>query len=187
MTKEKIRKEIHNLRKNQDSTSKTESEIKVFNFIKNWEYFKKAQNIGIYFSTKYELDTTNIIKEILESKKNCYLPVILNNNTFDFYLYNENIELIHNKYKILEPKPIVENKIDINDLDLIFIPIVAFNENKERLGMGGGFYDRALAKLNANSKTLLVGLAFDFQKNNKLQADSWDINLSHIITEKTIY
>jgi len=188
MTKEQIRKEILNLRKNQDISSKKSAELKVFTNIKNWEYFKKAKNIGIYFSTKYELDTTDIIKEILESKKKCYLPVISNNhNTFDFYLYNQNTTLISNKYKILEPEATSENKIDINALDIIFIPIVAFNENKERLGMGGGFYDRALANLEPDNKTLLVGLAFDFQKNNSLLIEPWDIPMAHIITEKQKY
>lgn len=189
MTKDQIREEILNLRKNQDISSKKKSELEIYNSVINWEYFKKAKNIGIYFATKHELDTNYIIKEILEKQKNCYLPVISNKeNIFDFYLYNQNIKLMPNKFDILEPEAKNENKIDINSLDMIFVPIVGFNENKERIGMGKGFYDRALANLSSNgNKTILVGLAFDFQKNDRIKAENFDIPLDFIITESKKY
>lgn len=188
--KQQIRKQIKEIRANQNIKSKINAEEKVCEYIKNWPIFQKAQNIGIYFSTNDELNTNKIIQEIFKLNKKCYLPVISDteNNNFDFYLYSKDFNLMPNKYNILEPEKNLNNKIDINLLDIMFIPIVAFNTYKDRLGMGGGFYDRVLSKLDLKNKTtILVGIAFDFQLVENLPNDPWDIKLDLIITDKSIY
>ena len=189
-----FRSKIKNLKKNINLQDKKIAEVKIFDFIKTWSLFKNSQNIAIYHSTPEELDTTNIIKEILTLEKNCYLPIInKNNNYFEFYKYSPNIKLIPNKYKILEPEVILKNKINIEKLDIIFIPMVAFTSSRKRLGMGGGYYDKTLKSLlihkqNSNtSNPILIGLAFEFQKLDFIPFEPWDINLDIIVTENNIY
>jgi len=76
------------------------------------------------------------------------------------------------------------------DLDVIFMPLVAFDEFGGRLGMGGGFYDRTLrfvARRRAWSRPHLVGLAYDLQRVPKVHGDSWDVALAKIVTEHSVY
>ncbi|WP_308159728.1 5-formyltetrahydrofolate cyclo-ligase [Coxiella-like endosymbiont of Rhipicephalus sanguineus] len=82
-----------------------------------------------------------------------------------------------------------EKLISIADLDLIFLPLVVFDKRGNRLGRGAGYYDRALAPLKdrAFKKPVLVGIAYNFQKINKIPIEKWDVPLNFVITEKTTY
>ncbi len=90
-----------------------------------------------------------------------------------------------NKYGILEP----QNSLFVaaSDIDMCLMPLVGFNRQGDRLGMGGGYYDRYFA-LNKKQKnpTLLAGIAFDFQEDDTIQAESWDVGLDIIFTNKEV-
>ena len=75
-------------------------------------------------------------------------------------------------------------------MDLLFLPLVAFDTHGNRMGMGGGFYDRSLAFLqqkNGLKKPVLAGLAHEIQKVEQLLTQNWDIPLDFVITEKQLY
>ena len=98
----------------------------------------------------------------------------------NFYSWSFKDPLQVNKYGIPEP---ISNKIVYPDI--LLIPLVAFDKNLNRLGYGGGFYDRYIAKLKKNKKVFKIGFAYSFQKVKKIPISKFDIKLDLIITEKS--
>ena len=109
------------------------------------------------------------------------MPVIKNNFDMDFYNFSLKDPLIINKYGIPEPK-----RINIVYPDIILVPIVGFDKNLNRLGYGGGYYDRIIHKLEKRKKILKIGLAFSKQKINTLPTSKFDKKMDYIVTEKYI-
>ena len=103
----------------------------------------------------------------------------------DFYSYDHLDDLIKNSFNILEPQKDDKHYISPNLLDVILVPLVGFNNKGDRLGMGGGYYDRMLKKVSANC--LILGLAYDFQLVPELKGQHWDMPLDEIITPTTHY
>ena len=100
-----------------------------------------------------------------------------------FFSWKKNEVLVVNKFGLLEP---IKDKAKIPDV--ILIPLLAFDKNKFRLGYGKGYYDRYLNKYIKQYKDIMtVGVAFSFQKHNKLPINKNDVKLDFILTEKGIY
>ena len=117
------------------------------------------------------------------------MPVLQTDRYLDFYSYHTQGLLTKNCFGIKEPEIIKENVILPGDLDLIFLPLVAFDKDGNRLGRGSGYYDHTFAFLKTQSikKPLLVGIAYEFQKIDKIPTDEWDVHLDLVVTEKNIY
>jgi len=113
-----------------------------------------------------------------------YLPRISHYGHHTMRFYSARRLDNHNRYGILEPSPI-GSPIEANQLDVILLPLVAFDRLGSRVGMGAGFYDRALASLahQPSTRPFLVGVAHAFQEVNNLPADHWDIPLNAILTD----
>ena len=109
------------------------------------------------------------------------LPVIKNNFNMDFYKWNLNDPLYLNKYGIPEPKR--KKKLKPN---ILIIPLVAFDKKLNRLGYGGGYYDRLLKKME-NINIIKIGLALSCQKVNKIPTNKFDKKLDYIVTERNLY
>lgn len=146
--------------------------------------YKNALKIGIYFSLKNEVDTTNIIKSALEEKRHIYLPKIINEKEMVFVNIDSIENLEKNAFGIYEPKK-GETIKDINELDLIIMPGICFDKEKNRIGFGKGYYDRALE----NYKNKKIALCFDDQvlKNKIINSDIYDVKIDTLITEKSVY
>jgi 5-formyltetrahydrofolate cyclo-ligase len=103
-----------------------------------------------------------------------------------FSQYNPDTVLIPNRFGIPEPVAAAP-QCAISDLDIIFIPLVAFDEEGHRLGMGAGYYDKTLAGLREQkTRPLLVGLAYELQKANHIPQDAWDISLDMVVTARAV-
>lgn len=156
---------------------------------------KHVTKIAIYLANDGELDTSPFINWCWTNKVSVYLPVIhpFSKGNLLFLRYEKTSTLILNKYGISEPTLDVRNIITVDKLDIIFTPLVAFDTGGNRLGMGGGFYDRTLAnwhiqyQQNKQTKPLPIGLAHDCQKVEKIPFEIWDIPLPKIITPTTSY
>ena len=151
-----------------------------------------SQHIAYYIASDGELDPNVIIHCEQHVNKHYYLPVIdfAQNKKMDFYAHHRNEPLHENRYGILEPQITSQRAADINMLDIIFVPLVAFDKNCNRLGRGAGYYDRALAHLPMHSqqtRPLLVGLAYEFQKIPEFEPKAWDVPLDMVVTECGIY
>ena len=97
----------------------------------------------------------------------------------DFYIYEIYNPLTINSLGI--PQPIKSKKVYP---DILFVPIVAFDKYRNRIGYGGGFYDRYLEKISKKKNCVIIGLAFSFQKVNKIKIEKFDKKLDLILTEK---
>ena len=144
---------------------------------------KKVSNISLYYPCYYEVDVLKILNLGFFKKINFLLPKIKKNNSLDFFKWKKNDTLCLSKFGI--PEPI--NSIKITP-DVILLPLLAFDEKKNRIGYGKGFYDKFLLKfLNKNKRIMTVGVAFSFQKHHKLPINKRDYRLDYIITEKGIF
>ncbi len=145
---------------------------------------KKIKNplVGGYYPVNYEIDCLEILNFFEKKNYKISLPVIGKNNSMEFYKYSFKNELYLNKYGIPEPK-----KKKIVYPDILFVPLVGFDDRLYRLGYGGGYYDRYLNKLGKIKNFTSIGLAFSFQKINRVPNDVFDKKLDMIITTNKTY
>ena len=150
--------------------------------------FLRAKHIACYFSVRDELDTAALFAACWRAGKNCYVPVIDEaTKAMRFAHYVKETPLVANRYGILEP--IAPQFKDNHLLDLVLVPLLAFDQKGFRLGMGGGFYDRSFAfllPLKRPAQPILLGLAFSKQQAHDVYPDDWDVPLDGVITEKQL-
>ena len=143
---------------------------------------RNAQHIALYISFDGEISTDKLIKILWAQGKQVYLPVLhpFNPNHLLFLRYLPDIPMVKNKFGIWEPKLNVQNVLPLDELDILFTPLVAFDKQGNRLGMGGGFYDRTLQNWQ-NSSFIPVGLAHQCQQVEQLPTEAWDVPLHQIL------
>jgi len=151
----------------------------------------KKSHVALYLSNDGELDTSLLINELWSIEQHVYLPVIhpFNGANLLFQRYEKNSPMRANRYGILEPKLNCSQICPLPALDYLLMPLVAFDKFGNRLGMGGGFYDRTLARLHEENwqQPQLIGLAHECQQVDKLPIESWDVPLKTIITPNKTY
>jgi 5-formyltetrahydrofolate cyclo-ligase len=189
-----IRAEIRNTRKNLSNNQQIiAAQSLKMNFIQHLksENTTNSKHIAIYLSNDGELDTSLLIKELWNLNHAVYLPIIhpFNGANLLFQRYEKNSPMRANRYGILEPKLSCSQICPLPALDYLLMPLVAFDKQGNRLGMGGGFYDRTLARLHEQNwqKPQLIGLAHECQKVDALPIESWDVPLKTIITPDKTY
>ena len=179
MSKSKLRSKILNLRKKNSYKKLSLYPYGVYRFLKkNKINFK---NVGGYYPCNHEIDDLDMLNFLRNKRANISLPVIRENNQMDFFQWANQDPLKINKYGIAEP--ISSTKIYP---DVILIPLVAYDNDLNRLGYGGGFYDRYLEKVSKIKKIFKIGLGFSYQKIKKIPINKYDKKLDLIITEKKI-
>ena len=174
MNKSQIRKKILKVRK-KSNLKRFKINFKHLLNILNSENIK-GKNVGGYYPYNNEVDVLEILKKFEKKKYLISLPKIKDNFQMDFFKWSFNDPLMINKYGI--PEPVSNKKIYP---DILLVPLVAFDNELNRIGYGGGFYDRYIKK---TKKIITIGLAFSFQKVKKIQTNKFDIKLDFIITEK---
>ena len=143
---------------------------------------RNAQHIALYVSFDGEISTEKLIKTLWAQDKYVYLPVLhpFNPNHLLFLRYLPDTPMLKNKFGIWEPKFNVQNVLPLDELDILFTPLVAFDKQGNRLGMGGGFYDRTLQHWQ-KSPFIPVGLAHQCQQVEQLPTEVWDVPLHQIL------
>ena len=179
MIKSEIRKKIIRIRKFNNQKNLAINFYSILNILKKKKITGKM--IGGYYPYNYEIDVLEILEFFERKKYKISLPKIGTRNQMDFFEWSVNDPLSINKYGI--PEPVSKKVIYPN---ILLIPLVAFDKNRNRLGYGGGYYDRYLAKFKKN-KIIKIGIANTFQKMQKIPISKYDIRLDHIVTEKKIY
>lgn len=151
------------------------------------EFLKQNRCIASYHSFSGEIDTVEINKALRLAGHHMALPVIHpeEKGLMDFYSYEKPEDLILNRFKIPEPVVSEKNLVQPHKLEVVIVPLVGFNEKGERLGMGGGYYDRMLKKISCECLTL--GLAYDFQLIPEIKSQPWDMPLDEVITPTKHY
>jgi 5-formyltetrahydrofolate cyclo-ligase len=179
VNKYKLRRKILKIRKINSNKNLKINLKKFFSFLKINKL--KSKNIGGYFPSNFEIDDLKILEMMEKKNFNVSLPVIKENNQMNFLQWSRNDPLIINKFGI--PEPISSNIIDP---DILLVPLVSFDSKLNRLGYGGGFYDRYIEKIEKVKKVIKIGLAFSYQKIKKVPINKFDKKLDFIITEKEI-
>jgi 5-formyltetrahydrofolate cyclo-ligase len=175
--KSKLRNKILKIR---EKINKKNIEIdfnQIIKILKKEKINKKT--IGGYYPVNHEIDDLTLLKKFKKNKFNISLPVIKKNFQMDFYKWSFSDPLKVNKYGI--PEPEIKNMIYP---DILLIPLVAFDKNLNRLGYGGGYYDRLIEKLSKKKNIIKIGLAFSIQKIDKVPINVYDQKLDYIVTNK---
>ena len=152
------------------------------------DYYKNSNKIFIYISYSSEIDTINIINRALNDGKDIFVPrTIFETKEMDAVKINSLKNMKKDRYGILEPE---EGRpcIDPNELDLIVVPGVAFDNNGGRMGYGAGYYDRYFKKISTEKRNHVkkIALAYDFQIVDNVPMNNQDVNIDYIITEENI-
>ena len=177
MNKSEIRKRVLKLRK-KNYLYKTQFNFKsVINILKKKKYTKK--NIGGYFPYNYEVNILPILERFENLNYSLLLPKIDKNSQMNFFNWSTKDPLNINQYGIPEP---ITSKIKYPDV--LLVPLVAYDKNFNRIGYGGGFYDRYIKRIKKIKKIITIGIAYSFQRVDKVPVDKYDIKLDFIITEK---
>jgi len=150
----------------------------------------QSQRIATYLAADGEIDPYPLMQSLWASGKTLYLPVLapFSNRKLWFAEYNPTDILAFNRFGI--PEPVRRRLIKPCALDLVLTPLVAFDSNGHRIGMGGGYYDRSFAFLRRRQhwrKPRLLGLAYELQKQTSIKPNDWDIPLDAVATEARIY
>ena len=179
MNKSEIRKKILKARKQNTSNNLDINLDYIFEILRKEKVFGKV--IGGYYPYNYEINSITILKNFEKKKYQISLPKIKKNFQMNFFRWSIKDPLLINKYGIPEP---TSNKIVYPDM--LLVPLVAFDKNLNRIGYGGGFYDRYLEKIKRNKKIITIGLAYFFQKVKKVPIKKHDFKLDYIVTNKGI-
>ena len=179
MLKSKLRKKILKIREKNIKKDIQFDFSQIIKILKKEKINKKT--VGGYYPVNFEVDDLPLLKKFEKNRFNISLPVINKNFQMDFYKWSFSDLMKVNKYGI--PEPETEN---IVCPDILLIPLVAFDQNLNRLGYGGGYYDRLIAKISKKKKILKIGLAFSFQKVDKVPINIYDQKLDYILTNKII-
>jgi 5-formyltetrahydrofolate cyclo-ligase len=182
-----IRKKRNSLTVEQQNTASHHLNINFFQHIN----LPENARIGCYLSNDGELDTSLLIQSLWDRSKQVFLPIIhpFNKHNLLFQRYENSSPMKSNRYGILEPKLDCSAVSPVSALDILLLPLVAFDSKGNRMGMGGGFYDRTLARYYREhwSQPRLIGLAHDCQQVSQLPTAAWDVPLQAILTPTTFY
>lgn len=146
--------------------------------------FIAAKTIACYLPMHDEVDPSLIVARAWRAKKRVFTPTVRKRGRMTFCELGPNTLLQRNQFGIWEP--VSGQEIAARDLDLVITPLVAFDKKLDRIGMGGGYYDRCFAFLKHRRLWLrpkLLGVAFACQKVEKIVPNPWDIRLYGVISE----
>jgi len=152
--------------------------------------FQTARHIAVYIAMDGEIDPAELIAHARTAGKTLYLPVLehADDGILEFAPWQPETPLYPNRFRIPEPRVSAESLRAAQDLDLVLTPLVAFDVHGNRLGMGGGYYDRSFAFLKTGvRKPLLIGLAYEFQRVSVLPAEPWDVPLAGVASDGGFY
>lgn len=175
MTKAEIRKNVLAIRKNVEECD--EKDFLIASCLMSQKFYKEAKTIMVYISYNGEVDTHKLIEKMLKDGKKLCAPKCISKEIIEARAFERISDLTLGAYGILEP-----DGEQTEDIDLVIVPGVAFNEELHRIGYGAGYYDRFLE----NFSGVTCGLFYEIQKND-FKNDACDKQLDYIITEKGIY
>ena len=179
-SKDRLRKKYYSIRKKNYFHIKPNYFNSLITFIEK-KYKKKYINVSIYYPFAFEIDILKLLETKIIRRMKVFLPVIKSSNLMNFYEWSKEDVLQINKFGMLEP--IISKNHTIPDV--MMVPLLAYDDKKNRLGYGKGFYDRYLKKyLKKYNDILTIGVAFSFQKYHNLPVSNNDIKLNYILTEK---
>ena len=190
LSRQTIRKNIRQQRNQLSSAQQHNAGLDLVTQFSALDELATSQHIALYLASDGELDTQPLIEWLWQQGKYTYLPVLhpFSAGHLLFLHYDANTPMATNKYGIAEPRLNQTLVLPVNQLDIICTPLVAFVKQRQRLGMGGGYYDRTLETwFKTGIGAQPIGLAHDCQYVESLPSQAWDIPLPKIVTPSRIW
>jgi 5-formyltetrahydrofolate cyclo-ligase len=181
-----LRKSALAARRSLTDETRGHASLKICNHIIHSHEFMSCNTIACYLPVNDEVDPTAVIERAWRAKKRVFAPVIDRRGNMIFRQLTPDTELERNFFGIWET--ISGPYVSASTIDLVIAPVVAFDNQHNRIGMGGGYYDRCFSFLQHRRNWLrpkLVGAAFDCQKIEKILPNPWDIRLYQVVTENS--
>lgn len=183
VNKKELRDNLICKRKQKGTSFILENSENISENLRNIPAFNTSAHILFYVSTDGEVHTHDLIRESLSSNKNIYVPISEpKTHTLTISKIQKFSDLIISTYGILEPKKEKISAVPLNQIEVIIVPGVVFDEKGHRIGQGGGYYDWLLSHTKATS----IALAFEFQIQNAIPTETHDQKVDFIVTEKRV-
>ena len=183
-SKEDLRSQLRAARKALPHSARTNAAHDAArNFLANRK-LASARRIALYHAHGSELDTRPLIDALLSAGREVFLPVVTARTTLKFTRLRATSALRRGRHGIATPARGASSQL--SDLDLILVPLLAFDARGHRLGSGAGYYDRALARPRAFRRPFVVGYAYAQQEQTRLPDDPWDRKLDAVVTERGV-
>jgi len=187
-----IRRSIRKKRQKLTAADQHDCAIALCQQLKKEKTFLNSKHIAAYIPLNGEISPLPLVELALTMGKTVYMPVLMPflKNRLWFAPFSENSIMKKNRFGILEPVFSGKQLIPATHLDLVLTPLVAFDTQCNRIGMGGGYYDRTFEFLRHRKHWIsprLIGIAYDFQKINTIHTHKWDVPVQIIITERSRY
>lgn len=157
--------------------------------LSTWLRLRRVRRVACYLCNDGEMDLGPVLDFLRANGTKVLLPV-LHGSALWFLPYDRDTPLAPNRFGILEPDLAAHSRCRARELDLVLVPLVAFDTTGNRLGMGGGFYDRTFSYLRYRAfweRPRLIGIAYEFQRLESLPSHSWDVPIHGVATEKSLY
>jgi 5-formyltetrahydrofolate cyclo-ligase len=165
---------------------RNDSALSLLNILRDQAWFLKARSVANYLSCDGEIRLTPAIEYLLGQQQLVTLPVIGSQaGQMQFCKWSAGQPLTKNRFGILEPEP--NEVVPLDAHSLILTPLVAFDDQGNRIGMGGGYYDRFLStSIPLSDRPLVVGVAYAFQQLDRITAEEWDAKMDAVVTDKEV-
>lgn len=184
--KAELRIALRNQRRNFSAQQQQQAAHSLLESVIELPAWQHATSIALYLAFEGEISTAAIAQHAREAKKEIFLPVIDEQNRLEFARWRERDTLEKNRFGIAQPCSDAL-RCAVDALNIIFLPVVGWDATGTRLGMGGGYYDRAL-ELEANKgSTLYVGLAHTCQQVAEIERERWDVGMDFVATDTALH
>ena len=192
LSRQQLRTQLRKARRALNPSQQRQAARGLYRQLAQHPLFRRARHIALYLPNDGEIDPRLILRAAQRRGKKTYLPVLSAwpRTKMVFQQVRHGEKFRPNRFRIPEPHINAAKQRTIWALDLIFLPLVGFDDAGGRLGMGGGFYDRSLAyqaRRKAWQKPVLLGLAHECQKVERLAQASWDVPLQGTVTDERWY
>ena len=186
-----LRKQIRQARRRLTPTQQKAAAGDLLTQLKTVPEFHAAKRTGMYIANDGEIDLGDTMKWCWEQARRCYVPMIRQHNPgiLLFAEVTENTCFVPNRFNIPEPCVTKDEMVSAEQLDLVLLPLVGFDMQGNRIGMGGGFYDTTFEFVTSagDAGPTLIGIAHELQQVLSIDAESWDVPLSMVVTDSRTY
>lgn len=179
--KQALRKTCQQIRSTLSAQYKIKVAEKINQQIQQLPQYRQAKNLAFYHAFRGEVDLEAVWHLALRQEKHCYFPTLTPEGRLSFLPADLKTPIHKNRYGILEPTVNPGKALPLSQMDIMFLPLLAFDDKGTRLGMGVGYYDKTLAH---TPRPFLIGIAYEFQHCSFIAAQAWDVKMNMIITEK---
>jgi 5-formyltetrahydrofolate cyclo-ligase len=186
-----LRQSLRHTRRLLSPRQQRDAAIALHHALAGQRFFRSAKRLAFYQAIDGEIDPSLLLAEAQSRGQACFLPLLhpFRHGCLLFVRYREGDPLQPNRWGIAQPRLLAHRLVSPRWLDVVLVPLVGFDADGNRLGMGKGFYDRTFGfrARTARRRPWLIGLAHECQRVEALQRQAWDVPMDAIVSEQRCY